>query len=234
MNEPSPLFNRYAESYDETLQKALNATGESAQHFLQRRVAHILGRLSQQGFAPRSILDFGCGIGNAIPEILVRFPGVRLVGVDLSQDSIQIARRRFRDESIELLSMDEFVPSEQFDLVYCNGVFHHVFPEDRPDVLQIILRSLRPGGIFVLCDNNPWNPGTRYVTWKTEFDKDAVLMSTPEARRRLRQAGFAIQKTDYLFIFPRCLKWFQPLERFVVSLPLGGQYIVFASKDKEQ
>ena len=35
-----------------------------------------------------------------------------------------------------------------------------------------------------------------------------------------------IVETDFLFIFPRALRLFRPLERLVSRLPLGGQYMV--------
>ena len=46
----------------------------------------------------------------------------------------------------------------------------------------------------------------------------------------LRGGRFAVERTDFLFIFPRVLKFFRPLERRVSRLPLGAQYQVLALK----
>ena len=62
------------------------------------------------------------------------------------------------------------------------------------------------------------------------FDRDAIMLSAREASRMLRAAGFTVLRTDYLFIFPRALRWFRPLERFLTSLPFGAQYQVLARK----
>jgi hypothetical protein len=35
---------------------------------------------------------------------------------------------------------------------------------------------------------------------------------------------------DFLFIFPRPLKWFRPLEPLVSRLPLGAQYQIICRK----
>ena len=93
-----------------------------------------------------------------------------------------------------------------------------------------MIDSLRPGGLFALWENNPWNPGTRWVMSRIPFDRDAITIPPPEGRRMLTAAGFAIEETAYLFIFPRALKWFRPLERRLTRLPLGAQYLTLARK----
>jgi hypothetical protein len=87
-----------------------------------------------------------------------------------------------------------------------------------------------PGGMFALWENNPWNPGTRYIMSRVPFDKDAITMTPPETRRLLRNAGFEIVRTDFLFLFPHLLRALRPLERVLAPLPLGGQYLVLARK----
>jgi hypothetical protein len=61
---------------------------------------------------------------------------------------------------------------------------------------------------------------------RVSFDENAITITPPEARRLLRAAGFEIVETDFLFIFPRVLRFLRPLERLVTRLPLGGQYLV--------
>jgi hypothetical protein len=87
-----------------------------------------------------------------------------------------------------------------------------------------------PGGVFALWENNPWNPGTRYIMSRVPFDKDAITMTPPETRRLLRATGFEIVRTDFLFVFPHLLRVLRPLERLLARLPLGGQYLVLARK----
>jgi len=93
-----------------------------------------------------------------------------------------------------------------------------------------ILRCLRPGGVFALWENNPWNPGARYVMAHCAFDRNAAPLTPPEARNLVRNGGFQILSTDFLFIFPRMLKMFRPLEPWLSGLPLGAQYMVLCRK----
>ena len=51
---------------------------------LQREVgARMAERLGVLRLAPTAILDAGCGTGEALGELRTRYPGARLVGVDL-------------------------------------------------------------------------------------------------------------------------------------------------------
>ena len=62
------------------------------------------------------------------------------------------------------------------------------------------------------------------------FDRDAILLSPPEARALLRECGFEILRTDFRFIFPRALRALRKIEDLVHRLPLGTQYQVLCRK----
>ena len=126
--------------------------------------------------------------------------------------------------------MRDYQPAGDLDLVFCNGVFHHIPPLDRLDAMQFIYASLRGGGLFALWENNPWNPGTRYVMNRIPFDRDAITLSPLTGRQLVRKAGFEILQTDFCFYFPRLLRPLRPLERLLVKLPLGAQYLVLGRK----
>ena len=46
----------------------------------------------------------------------------------------------------------------------------------------------------------------------------------------LRNGGFEVLHTDFLFIFPHILNWLRWIEPMVSRLPFGGQYMVLARK----
>jgi hypothetical protein len=96
--------------------------------------------------------------------------------------------------------------------------------------VDYIYRSLRPGGWFALWENNPWNPGTRYVMSQCAFDRDAVTLTPPEAARLLQAGGLRVLRTDFLFVFPRFLKFLRVMEAGLARLPLGAQYQVLCRK----
>jgi SAM-dependent methyltransferase len=120
---------------------------------------------------------------------------------------------------------------DEFDLCYVNGVFHHIEPENRAGAVASIYRALRPGGRLALFENNPWNPGTRLVMSRIQFDRDAIPISIPQARRLVSSGGFTGGALNWsLFYFPRPLAFLRFTENLLSGLPLGAQYCVLAAK----
>jgi SAM-dependent methyltransferase len=233
MPEPSlnPEFDRYAADYDAALERGLAISGEGKDYFARERLLHLARCLARLGFRPGRAIDFGCGIGSSAPIFLEAFPELRqLVGIDVSAQSLDVARRLHGDGRVEFHLISEHTPSADLDLAYCNGVFHHVAPERRAGYVREIHDSLRPGGLFALFENNPWNPGTRYVMSRVSFDRDAITLAPPKARRLVAVGGFELVRTDFLFIFPRALAALRPLERLARKVPIGAQYLVLGRK----
>ena len=160
MNDSS--FDHYAKSYDEDLQKALKVSGEDKNYFARGRMRWLAAWLHNSGYHTQTVLDFGCGTGSATPFIHEFVKPRKILGVDVSSESLLVARQSFGRPDTDFETIDR-PHSESFDLAFCNGVFHHIAPGNRQDSLTYIFQSLRPGGIFALFENNPWNPATRYV-----------------------------------------------------------------------
>ena len=165
----------------------------------------------------------------ALAHILWGGGAEEVVGVDRSSATIAFAREHGRPErGVELLNTDELVraPPRAFDLCYSNGVFHHIQPGERAAALRTIRDALAPGGHLFLWENHPGNPGTRYIMARCAFDDDAVPLWPHQTRRLLREGGFDVVKTGYRFLFPRPLAFLRPLERRLLTLPIGAQYVV--------
>jgi SAM-dependent methyltransferase len=223
-------FDDYAEGYDAALAQGLAVSGESKDYFAHGRIAWLADCLHQLHEQPRSVLDFGCGTAASTPFFLELLGVDAVLGLDTSQKSLDVAKRTYRLEQVQFLLFSQYQPNAHVDLAFCNGVFHHIPPDHRAAALNLIYRSLRPGGLFALWENNPWNPGTRYVMSRIPFDRDAITLTPPEARHLLQASGFAILRTDFLFIFPRLLRWFRGIEPSLSRLPLGAQYQVLCRK----
>jgi SAM-dependent methyltransferase len=226
-----PEFDTYAGNYSVELNRALSVTGESVDYYAEQRVLHVARCLKKLAARAISILDFGCGTGTATPYFLRHLAAGSVLGVDISTESLHTATSRFAGLPVNFVELTQFEPRGNFDLAFCNGVFHHIAPPDRMKALQVVCGALRRGGLFAFWENNPWNPGTQWVMSRTPFDHDAIKISPPQARRLLRSAGFRVLATDALFIFPRVLRWFRPLEKLLMKIPIGGQYLVLCIKD---
>lgn len=234
MNSPAPRqsahFARYVSNYDACLNRALSPTGETTEYFARERVRWLARCLDLLGETPRSVLDFGCGIGSTAPLLLTGLSCESVHGVDASEEVIERARRERFAPQIHYSVVRELVPNGSFDCAYCNGVFHHIPVEERPAALDFIRSSLRPGGLFALWENNPWNPGTRYVMSRCEFDEDASTISPRAARTIMKRAGLNVVRSDFLFFVPRSLSALRPIEPLLRKVPLGGQYQVLCRK----
>ena len=218
------VFDAVAASYEAALGEGLRLSGEGPEYFAERRIEWTRRVIDGNGM--RRVLDFGCGVGLASPRLSQAFQSDVIWGYDPSTAAIDRAKGEHRDGRYHFTADAADLPAGEVDLAYCNGVFHHIPPSDRAAALAIVSRTLRPGGWFALWENNPWNPGTRWIMSRIPFDRDAVTISPIAARRMLRDAGFQIVRTDAWFLFPRALRSLRPLETLVHRLPLGGQYLV--------
>ncbi|AFQ48278.1 class I SAM-dependent methyltransferase [Burkholderia cepacia] len=110
--------------------------------------AELLHSLRDQ-FAGRKIkvLDFGCGDGKSIDWFAGSGIAAEWKGLDI-EDSPEV-RTRIRTDG-EFHSYDGVhipFPDESFDVVFSHQVFEHVRYPER--VLREIVRSLKPGGLFI-------------------------------------------------------------------------------------
>ena len=101
---------------------------------------------------PGSVLEIGCGNSVWLPH-LAKLRGVRVAGIDYSEEGCALARRRLEVEGVagEVFQLDLFEADParvgQFDLVYSLGVVEHF--TDLEHVLSHLLKFVRPGGVLL-------------------------------------------------------------------------------------
>ena len=78
-------------------------------------------------FAPKSALDFGCGVGRLTRALAKRVD--RVAGVDAAESMLRIAR-----ENVPDVSFSTTIPNERFDLIVSLIVFQHI-PVKRGEAL---------------------------------------------------------------------------------------------------
>jgi SAM-dependent methyltransferase len=223
-------FDAYADDYDAALRQGISVSGEGKDYFAEGRVRWLARCVKRLGIRAGAVMDYGCGTGSATPYFFECLNATSLVGLDVSRRSVELARATHGSGRATFQPCEEFLPRGDLDLVFCNGVFHHVPPAERPDVVRQIVEALRPGGIFAMWENNPYSPGARLVMSRIPFDRDAIMVWPGQARRLMRDAGLRVVRTDFLFIFPRLLKALRPVEPLLRGLPLGAQYQVLGMK----
>ncbi len=224
-------FDRYADTYDAAVNKAIGLPGLSVDFFTAAKIDHINAFL-QQHFAagqPLSLLDVGCGVGNYHPGL--RADNRCIVGIDVSAQSIETASLRHPDVDYRVYGGTD-IPFEasRFDFAMAVCVYHHIPPALRPALTADIRRVLKPGGWFAILEHNPLNPLTRRVVDRCPFDADAVLLKRQEAEVLMRDAGLACIRTEFILTVPVKGRVGRAVNRTFASLPLGSQYMTFGQR----
>ena len=115
----------------------------------------------------------------------------------------------------------------ELDVTFAVCVLHHVDPPDRPGLVAEMARVTRSGGLTLVFEHNPLNPLTRRVVRDCAFDEGVQLLGRRELERLYCGAGLELLGTEYLLFFP----WrMDALERLLIRLPLGAQYVVAGRK----
>lgn len=129
------------------------------------------------------VLDAGCGTGYLSRKLAAR--GASVVGVDLAENMVRIARSQapdldFRVDSVSTLST---LDDQRFDLVVANYVLMDA--PDLPGTVQAFHRVLRPGGAAVVVFSHPCFPqgsrvegpgdGTAYTWDRPYFEPHRVV-----------------------------------------------------------
>lgn len=105
-------------------------------------VAELLALVSPD-FAPRSALDFGCGVGRLTRALTARVE--RVVGVDVAPAMLELARAHAPRATF---STD--LPDVEFDFICSLLVFQHIPVARGLASLRALLARLAPGGAAAL------------------------------------------------------------------------------------
>lgn len=101
------------------------------------------------------IIDIGCGRGEFLE--LLRDYGKEAIGLDLSEEMVQICRQKGFVAETDAFSYLTGQP-ENFDGVFLSHVVEHLVPSDFDRLLKAIQQALRPKGIVVIITPNSINP----------------------------------------------------------------------------
>ncbi|MGC9236987.1 MAG: class I SAM-dependent methyltransferase [Thiomonas sp.] len=182
-------FGTTAQAY---LSSAVHAQGDDL-----RRLGALVRQL-QAG----SALDLGCGAGHA--SFALAAAGAQVTAVDLASEMLEIvageaaARQltglRTQQASVDALPFD----AGRFDLVVTRFSAHHWL--DVTAALREVRRVIKPSGTLVIIDVvAPESPLCDTLLQTVEILRDASHVRDyrlSEWRELLRQAGFAVPRTD--------------------------------------
>jgi SAM-dependent methyltransferase len=105
------------------------------------------------------VLEIGSAGGHHLIPLAMRWPGCRLVGIELVEDAVGEARRRARAAgvgNVEFVAADvreEGVVTGEFDFIIAHGFLSWVPEEVQGAMFRMIRRHLAPNGVAVVSYN---------------------------------------------------------------------------------
>ncbi|MBN1992358.1 MAG: methyltransferase domain-containing protein [Anaerolineae bacterium] len=224
---------------------ALKEDQESYQYYWSNRKFYSITRKSIQFYEnwliergqDKKVLDYCCGDGDT--SITLAKQGFQVVGIDISNVSIENCRQRAIQEGLAdqttFYVMDaekmEF-DSDDFDLIICNGVLHHLdlncaFPE--------LARVLKPEGEIICIEPLAYNPfiqlyRKRTPHLRTEWEAEHILTLED---LDLAQKFFGQVEVKFFHLatlaavpfrnmpwFDTLLSWLEAIDEIILKLPL--------------
>ncbi|NNE06159.1 MAG: class I SAM-dependent methyltransferase [Xanthomonadales bacterium] len=220
-------FDEFGSDYRQRLERSVGPLGsvDSALTSKLRVLQRLAGDIN--GLERLPILDFGCGAG-LLTGLLKQLSPIAL-GADVSLVSLKHAEPRTGNlvqfDGLRLPLRDNAIA-----MVVASCVFHHILPEERPSIVGEISRVLMPRGRLVIIEHNPFNPVTRWVVNRCEFDEDAQLLSLAETRRLLSAGGLQADRDGYFYAVPPVRPLLANIDHGLRRLPLGAQYFCAFAK----
>lgn len=139
--------------------KSADTDGEARDEFFSLGEKHVSQFFSiirenlVHDFAPRRVLDFGCGVGRLVIPLARRVDEV--VGLDVSESMLDEARRNCAQAGVgnaTMLRSDDQLSqlSGSFDFIHSFIVFQHIPPHRGVSILAKMLTHLAPNGVGAL------------------------------------------------------------------------------------
>lgn len=159
----------------------------------------------------RRILELGCGTGEAA-AFMATHCNADVVAVDVSEKFLGSARKTHTASNLHFHKLDIFTDDLKaigtFDLVYGNGILHHLVVR-LDEVLRALLSLTTPQGGLAFIEPNFLNPycafifGTKIGRNFARLEPDEMAFKPQELRRSLAQAGWKhVDVTTRDFLVP--------------------------------
>jgi trans-aconitate 2-methyltransferase len=104
-------------------------------------------------FEPERIFDLGCGPGNGTQLLTTTFPRATIVGLDLSDNMLAVARARVTTARFIKQNIETWQPIDKVDLIFANAALH--FVPNHHELMLRLVSFLREGGwLAVQMPNN--------------------------------------------------------------------------------
>lgn len=174
-------------------------------------------------------LEVGAGNGEFSAELVSQ--GCRVVLLDKNLELL----RSYRGESGWLVTADATrlsFPDASVPGIFCSCLLHHLDDRSRRAFMKEVARILTPIGLFAVFEHNPLHPAVQWVVRRLPYDKDARLLMPRRARIDMQRVGIKPAGTAWLNVVPASLPRLEWLEKRLVGIPVGTQWVVWGRKNR--
>lgn len=118
--------------------------------------------------AGERVLDIGCGWGG-LSYYMAKNYGVSVVGLTISKEQKALAEERCKGLMVEIRLQDYRDLNEQFDKVVSVGMFEHVGSKNYQTYFDVVKRTIKEDGLFLLHTIGSNSSGVNVDTWINKY-----------------------------------------------------------------
>lgn len=161
-------------------------------------------------FKDKTIMDAGCGVGrNSYWPLL---EGAKsCYAFDYDQRTVEVAKhnlQQFKNCSVEFSSIYDIGFENNFDVVMCIGVIHHL-PDPRK-AIENLVRAVKPNGTLILWVY-AYEGNERYLKWVNPVRKTITSRLSPSITRLISKLLTVLLKIQ--LVFPQKKPYMQLLQK---------------------
>jgi ubiquinone/menaquinone biosynthesis C-methylase UbiE len=214
---------------------------QHAQRTADEAAAFLIPRLR----AGMRLLDVGCGPGSITRGLAERLAPGEVVGVDLSKETLEDARRDAAARGLANLHYEEAsvyalpFADASFDVVYAHQVLQHL--REREAALAEMLRVLRPAGLLAIREvdwktvafwpEDPWITRFVEVHLKTWYRNGGEPAMGRRLRALFNAAGVAdaeVTAAVWCYTTPAdTIAWGESYAARLLTSPMGGHMVEY-------
>jgi trans-aconitate methyltransferase len=160
-----------------------------------------------------TVLDVGCGDGKVTALIASRLPNGRVIGVDNSEEMVDLAKQRFgKDQhpnlTFHVMDAQQLDFADEFDVVFSNAALHWV--QDHLSVLGGVKKALRKNGSLLFQMGGRGNgeevsktfndllTSSRWNTFFKNFSSSYRFCDPEEYREWLREVKLTEKRVELI------------------------------------